>query len=125
MFYGYLSLFLKIFNYFKSVIKIYKLGFMKIGMARRRKMRVSRRAVNRPKSTGRPTQAVAIAALILNLVLPGLGTIVGGRTGEGITQLVLALVSVPLMVVIIGFPLMIGIWIWALVSSIQLIKAAE
>jgi len=98
---------------------------MKIGMVRRRKMRVSRRAVNRPKSTGRPTQAVAIAALILNLVLPGLGTIVGGRTGEGITQLVLALVSVPLMVVIIGFPLMIGIWIWALVSSIQLIKAAE
>jgi len=43
---------------------------MKIGMVRRRKMRVSRRAVNRPKSTGRPTQAVAIAALILNLVFP-------------------------------------------------------
>jgi TM2 domain-containing membrane protein YozV len=74
----------------------------------------------------KPSQGIAIAALLLNiLVIPGLGTIIGGRTSEGVIQLVLSVVSLPLMLIFIGFPLLIGMWIWALVSGIQIIKESE
>jgi hypothetical protein len=76
--------------------------------------------------TKRPTQGLAIAALILNIIIfPGLGTLIGGKTKTGIWQLVLAIISLPLMLVIIGFPLFIGVWIWGLVTGIQLIKEAK
>ena len=72
------------------------------------------------------SQGLAIAALIINvLVLPGLGTLIAGRNKPGVLQLVLALVSIPLMFVIIGFPLYLGILIWALVTGINLIKEAD
>jgi len=78
----------------------------------------------------KPSQGIAIAALLLNiLIIPGLGTLVGGRTGSGVTQLVLSIVSwmliFTLIGAIIGIPLIIGMWIWGLVTGIQLIKEAE
>ncbi len=74
----------------------------------------------------KPTQGIAIAALLLNiLVLPGLGSIIGGRTKVGIWQLVLFVVGIPLAFVIIGIPLMIAMWIWALVTGIEIIQSAE
>ncbi len=92
-------------------------------MVKRRTRRITRRNAASSSATKKPTQALAIAALILNaLILPGLGTIVGGRTREGIIQLVLFLVGIPLIFVIVGIPLVIGVWIWALVTSIRLIK---
>ncbi|MBD3209491.1 hypothetical protein GF367_03660 [Candidatus Woesearchaeota archaeon] len=72
------------------------------------------------------SQGLAIAALLLNvLVLPGLGSIIGGKMKEGIIQLVLTVVSIPLMFILIGFPLALGMWIWALVTGIQILKEAE
>jgi len=51
------------------------------------------------------------------------------RTGSGVTQLVLSIVSwmliFTLIGAIIGIPLIIGMWIWGLVTGIQLIKEAE
>jgi TM2 domain-containing membrane protein YozV len=74
----------------------------------------------------KPSQGIAIAALLLNiLVLPGLGTIIGGRTTQGVIQLVLFIIGIPLSMVLIGIPLVIAMWIWALVSGIQIIKEAE
>ncbi|MBS3146023.1 hypothetical protein J4414_04445 [Candidatus Woesearchaeota archaeon] len=74
----------------------------------------------------RPTQGIAIAALLLNiLVFPGLGTIIGGRTTEGIYQIVLFIAGIALSFILVGIPIVIGVWIWALVSGIQLIKEAE
>lgn len=71
-------------------------------------------------------QNIAVLALILNiLVLLGVGTIVGGRTNQGILQLVLFLVGIPLCLVIIGFPLMLGIWIWALVTGIDILNKSR
>jgi len=66
-------------------------------------------------------KTMAIVGLILNiLVLPGLGTIIGAienkpYMNQGIIQLVLFLIGIPLTFVIIGIPLMIAMWIWALV----------
>jgi len=72
------------------------------------------------------TQEIAILALVLNIIiLPGLGTIIGGRTNQGILQLVLFIVSIPLMFLLIGFPLALGIWIWALVSGINILTEAQ
>jgi len=95
-------------------------------MVRRKAKRITRRNTHSARSTEKPTQALAIAALILNLlILPGLGTIIGGRTREGVVQLVLFLVGIPLLFILVGIPLMIGVWIWALVSSIQMVKEAQ
>lgn len=68
------------------------------------------------------TKDRAILALILNvIVLPGLGTVIAGDTNVGVTQLVLFLVGIPLSFILIGIPLMIGMWIWALITGIQLV----
>ena len=78
-----------------------------------------------PKST-KISQGLAIAALILNIVLlPGLGSIIGGRTKVGIIQLVLTIVSIPLMFILIGFPLLLGVWIWGIVTGIQIVKESQ
>lgn len=74
----------------------------------------------------KPSQGIAILALLLNvLILPGLGSIVGGKTKVGIIQLVLTLVGIPLSFVFIGIPLIIAMWIWALITGIQLIKESR
>ncbi len=68
-------------------------------------------------------KTLAIVGLILNvLVLPGLGTIVWGDTKKGVTQLVLFIIGIPLSLILIGIPLLIGVWIWALISSIDKVK---
>lgn len=69
------------------------------------------------------SEGLAIASLILNiLILPGLGSLIGGKKKEGIWQLVLALVGIPLSLVLIGIPMIIAAWIWGLVTGIQMIK---
>ena len=71
-------------------------------------------------------KTLAIVGLILNVIIwPGLGTIIGGDVGKGIGQMVLFLISIPLIFILIGIPLLIGVWIWALVSSINQIKRSE
>jgi TM2 domain-containing membrane protein YozV len=66
---------------------------------------------------------VAIAGLLLNFfVIPGLGTMVGGDVDKGLAQAVLFLISIPLCWVLIGVPIMIFAWLWALFSSIEQIR---
>lgn len=73
-----------------------------------------------------PDQAMAIVGLILNIaVFPGLGTVIGG--GEkykttGILQLAISIVSIPLMFIIIGIPLFFGMWIWALITGVNMMR---
>ena len=71
-------------------------------------------------------KTLAIVGLILNIViLPGLGTLIGGgksRQTTGIIQLVLSIISIPLMFVIIGFPLLLAMWIWGIVTGVQMVQ---
>lgn len=70
-------------------------------------------------------ETLAIVGLILNiLVWPGLGTIVGGETKTGLIQGFLFLISIPLMFVLVGIPLAVGVWVWAIVSSVRQIREA-
>ena len=79
----------------------------------------------------------AIAGLIVNLFFPGLGSLIGGRTKTGIWQLVLLVLSwvlvfggvflllldsVLALLIILGWVVSIGNWIWALVTGIQMVK---
>lgn len=78
----------------------------------------------------KPSQGIAILSLILNiLILPGLGSLIGGRIISGVFQLIFSLIGLVLTLTligaIIGIPLMIAMWIWALVTGIQLIKESE
>lgn len=65
-----------------------------------------------------------IVGLLVNLALPGLGTIIWGDSKTGIPQLVLFLVG-SLLAVIGGALLMAGAWVWALVLGIQRITAGK
>ena len=57
-----------------------------------------------------------IIALVVNCVFPGVGTIIAGKKKQGIIQVILAVISLPLMIVLIGIPLAIGVWVWSIVS---------
>ncbi len=72
------------------------------------------------------SQSMAIAALLLNvLLMPGLGTIIAGRTSEGLLQIILLVVGLALSFFLVGIPIVILVWIWGLVTGVQLIKEAE
>jgi hypothetical protein len=91
-----------------------------------KKKRVAVRKVSAVPVKDNQDKSIQIVGLILNiLILPGLGTIIGGgakHRNTGITQLVLALVSLPLMLILIGIPLFIGVWIWGIVTGIKMVQ---
>lgn len=66
-----------------------------------------------------------ILAIILNIFFPGVGSMVIGKIGTGIAQLLLYILgwiitTVTLgLGVVIGGPLCLGAWIWALITAIQ------
>ena len=93
-------------------------------------------AVATPSSAPQPTAAkppnlgLAIAALVVNVVVwPGLGTMIGGRIGLGLGQGFLMLggliMTITIILMPIGIPAMIGAWVWALVTGIQMVQAAQ
>ncbi|WP_337846012.1 hypothetical protein [Sphingomonas sp.] len=61
------------------------------------------------------------AAIILNFFIPGVGSLIIGRTGAGIAQLIIYFVglffALTLIGIIIGGPMMLGAWIWGLVTA--------
>ena len=71
------------------------------------------------------TKNQGIAALLLNIfILPGLGTVIWGEKKTGWFQLVLALVSIPLMLILVGFLTWFCVWVWGIVSGVQILKSA-
>ena len=59
-------------------------------------------------------------AIIVNIFFPGVGTLIVGKIGTGVTQIILTLIAAVMIATaflsVIGIPLGIGVWIWALVS---------
>ncbi len=78
------------------------------------------------KSKKKVSENVAILCLLLNiLILPGLGSLIGYKKEEGIWQLVLVLLGLPLALILIGIPMIIGAWIWGIVTGVEIIREAE
>lgn len=61
-----------------------------------------------------------VIAIIINIFFPGVGTLIVGKIGTGVIQLVLSIIAAVMIATgllsIVGIPLAIGVWIWALVS---------
>ena len=58
-------------------------------------------------------------SVLLSLFIPGLGSMVNGNAGTGVTILALNILGWMLAIVLIGIPLAIGTWIWGLVDAYQ------
>ena len=60
-------------------------------------------------------------AIVTNIFVPGVGTLIVGKVGQGVAQILLYLLGFVLCFTIIGaivgIPLMIGIWIWGIVVA--------
>jgi len=61
-----------------------------------------------------------VVAIVINIFFPGAGTLILGKIGTGITQIILTVLSAVFVATgllsIVGIPLGMGVWIWALVS---------
>jgi TM2 domain-containing membrane protein YozV len=63
------------------------------------------------------------AAIIVNIFFPGVGSLLIGKVGQGIAQILLYLLGVVLIFTfigaIVGGPLCLGVWIWAIVTAVN------
>ena len=75
----------------------------------------------------RPTTGIAVIALIVNFIIPGLGTIIGGKIKAGILQLILAIIGALLSIASWTTSTIIYTiaWIWALISSIRILTFSK
>ena len=68
-----------------------------------------------------PVQVIAAknpaVGVILSIFIPGLGTIVNGDTARGAIILGLYVFGWILTIILIGFPILIGAWVWGLVDG--------
>ena len=75
------------------------------------------------------TRDTAVASLILNILIPGTGTLAAGETFQGVLQLVFWLLSAVMVLSVIwmifGIPLMAAMWVWALISSISFLQRSR
>lgn len=72
-----------------------------------------------------PLEGTAVAAMVLNVIIPGTGSLVAGRVAIGVAQLMLWIVGVPLSFVLIGIPMALSAWIWSLVTGIQILEESK
>jgi len=73
-----------------------------------------------------PTPGQAVSAMFLNaMVCPGVGSMVGGKTGVGLAQLSLFLIGIPLAVLAIGLPMIVAAWTWGIATGAQLIAESR
>jgi TM2 domain-containing membrane protein YozV len=75
-----------------------------------------------PVAISAPADGTAITALVLNVLVPGVGSLVAGRVSIGIGQLMLWIIGLPLCFVLIGMPMVLAAWIWSLVTGIQILE---
>ena len=93
---------------------------------KRSKSRSVSRKVSRPVSSSRKVGlGLAIFALIVNVLLPGVGSLIAGKTKTGLYQLIMFIVSIPLMIFFVGFIIFFAVWIWGIVTGARLVNDAR
>lgn len=58
-----------------------------------------------------------VLAVIFNIFLPGVGTFFTGQIGLAVGQLLLYIVGVLASFIFIGIPIVLGVWIWGIVTA--------
>jgi hypothetical protein len=74
---------------------------------------------------GPPLESTAVAAMVLNVIIPGSGSLVAGRVSIGIVQLMLWIIGVPLSFILVGVPMALAAWVWSLVTGIQILEESK
>ena len=63
-----------------------------------------------------------LIGIIINIFFPGVGTLIVGKIGTGIIQIILSIIAGVLiftgLLSIIGMPLLLIVWIWSLISVV-------
>ena len=107
---------------------------IKKGVKKNTKKNIRKKVKQETKKADTISETLAIVCLFLNFIIPGIGSLVGEKTEEGIMQLTLLFGSIVIGIVltitvigaIIGIPLLIfgvlGAWIWSFVTGIKLIR---
>jgi len=96
-------------------------------MAKKTKKKTAKKKTIEKKKIAKTSSILAISALVLNIILPGLGSIIAGRIRTGIHQLILMAIALAIFL-LSPWPAVPGIiwaiaWIWAIITGIQLIKS--
>ena len=68
--------------------------------------------------TSKPINTSNALAMLLSLVIPGLGQLIQGRVKKGIGLIIAAVISLILMLVLIGFLLYFVVWVYAMFDAI-------
>ena len=96
-------------------------------MAKKTKKKIVRKKSMSEKKTTKTSSVLAISALVLNILLPGLGSVIGGRIKTGIYQLILIAFALTAAIFVPGwlaFCILWAIaWIWGIITGIQLIRS--
>ena len=93
-----------------------------------KKPMVSARSEEAKRKLTRPLAIVAFLLNVLIFVLPGIGSLIGGKTKQGIWQLVIAVIGIILSMTawqLLGFPLVIVSWIWGIVTGVEILRESE
>ena len=82
--------------------------------------------------------ALAVVCLVINiLILPGLGSLIGGKTKEGVWQLLLTvggvvlglLLTITIIGAVIGIPILVICpliaWVWGIFTGAKIIKETQ
>jgi len=86
--------------------------------------KTAKKTSKKPAKRKRITSGLATLALILNVVFPGIGSLIGGKTKTGIFQIILMVAVLFFFPVIIGTVVWIAAVIWGIVTGVQLIQSA-
>lgn len=79
---------------------------------------------DKPPISG-PASGKGVNCLIVNIIVPGLGSIIAGRTSVGVLQLALALIGIPLIFFhFVGLFVIPAAYIWSIVTGVQIMQAS-
>lgn len=56
-------------------------------------------------------------SLLVSFFVPGVGSMINGDVGKGVGILLLYLIGLPLCLILIGVPMVLGAWIWGMVDA--------
>ncbi|HLD10446.1 MAG TPA: hypothetical protein VJB89_00020 [Candidatus Nanoarchaeia archaeon] len=91
------------------------------------KKRVVKKTIQEIKQVKSKRLTWAIVGLVINAAfLPGLGSLIIGKTKTGLLQLLLVILGVVLCLtivgIVIGIPLLVGTWVWGIVTCVKVIQ---
>lgn len=71
------------------------------------------------------TSGLATLALILNVIFPGVGSLIGGKMKTGIFQIILISAVLFLLPLTLGILVWVGTVIWGIVTGVKLVQEAQ